>query len=86
MICYAHTRQGEKGTLLNIFVAVTYDCPIYVPRYDECERINCRSQDFLYVRGIEQAECHIQCLTVASIGVVVHFSCVHDGAHSQLSL
>jgi hypothetical protein len=36
--------------------------------------------------GVKQAECDIQCLAEASVGVVVDVSCVGDDADPQLPL
>jgi hypothetical protein len=63
---------------------MAHDRVVDIPRYDQDERIGRLPEGSFDPGGIEQAERDVECLTEASVGVVMDFAGVHDDADPQL--
>jgi hypothetical protein len=80
-----HADQRAERALVYAGVAVTHDGTVNVPRYDQDQRIRTRPERLFDESGVEQAECDVQGLAKAPVGVVMDFSRVHDNTDPQLA-
>jgi len=84
--CDLYADERMEGVLVDTFVTMAHDGAIDFSGDNEDQR-SCRlSEPSLDLRCVEQAKCDVQCLTEASVGIVVDFSCVNDDAYPQLPL
>jgi len=82
--CDLNTHDLMECILVDTAIAMAHDRPVDVPRDNEGNRIGRHLECPLDGSGIEQAECDIERLSEASVGIVVDFSCMHDDADTQL--
>jgi hypothetical protein len=63
-----------EGVPVDTAVAVAHDRSVDIPGDNEGQRIGGYLECLLDGGGVEQAECDVECLSEASVGIVVDFS------------